>query len=85
MTDAEIRLMLADALADAAAYGFDEERRQKYLSGGADYGFDELEMDSFSRMELCIAIETRTGVSIAPDELQYLGSLGGLAGRVRQG
>lgn len=39
-------------------------------------------MDSLARMELCIAIEVETGVSLTPDDLDSFRSLGALARRV---
>lgn len=42
-------------------------------------------MDSLAEMELGIAIEINTGVSIVPNELQGIGTLNSLVDVVRKG
>lgn len=51
---------------------------QGFLDGG-DISFAALAIDSLASMELCIALEEKTGVSIMPDELEDIGSLNALA------
>ena len=53
--------------------------RDPFLAGASDLTLDELEMDSLARMELCIAIEVATGVSLAPEELDRYATLVALA------
>jgi acyl carrier protein len=53
--------------------------REPFLAGESDVTLEELEMDSLARMELCIAIELATGVSLAPEELDRYATLVALA------
>ena len=48
---------------------FSQEARDAIVEGRSNPTFAELGLDSLARMELCIAIELDTGVSIAPDSL----------------
>jgi hypothetical protein len=56
--------------------------RGPFLAGDLDLTLAELEMDSLAKMELCIAIEVGTGVSLAPEELDRYGTLGALVAEV---
>ena len=56
--------------------------RERFLAGELDLTFAELAMDSLAKMELCIAIEVATGVSLAPEELDRHESLGALVGEI---
>lgn len=83
MTELEIREIIADALDYAAVPRFrGSEARAQFVVGARDISLDELEIDSLAAMELCIALETSSGVSILPDELPGFGSLGAIAKRV---
>ena len=83
MTEPEIREIIADALDYAAVPRFRRsEARAQFVAGVRDISLDELEIDSLAAMELCIALETSSGVSILPDELPGFGSLGAIAKRV---
>lgn len=86
MTDQDIRQIIADALDYAAVFRF---RRgggdQGFMAGDSDITFEELELDSLSAMELCIAIELETGVSILPGDLPAIGSLAALVKSVAEG
>lgn len=83
MTENQIREIVADALDYAAVPQFrGSELRAQFVAGSQDIAFDELEIDSLAAMELCIAIETNSGVSILPAELAEFGSLGALVKRV---
>ena len=83
MTEIEIRHIIADALDYAAVPGFrGSDLRARFVGGTRDIGFDELDIDSLAAMELCIALETNSGVSILPSELPRFPSLGALAKRV---
>ncbi len=80
MNDAAIREIFVEGLVAGAVHPInDVETRKGFLDGTRDLTFDELAMDSLARMELCIAIEVGTGVSMAPEELGRYRSLGELA------
>ena len=83
MTGLDIREIIADALDYAAVPRFrGSEARAQFVAGARDISLEELEIDSLAAMELCIALETNSGVSILPDELSGFGSLGAIAKRV---
>ncbi|BBK39919.1 hypothetical protein STAQ_49970 [Allostella sp. ATCC 35155] len=78
-----VRQILVDALEiGSVAAIYEPAIRGPFLSGEDDLSFDRLDMDSLARMELCIAIEVETGVSLTPDDLDSFRSLGALARRV---
>jgi acyl carrier protein len=86
MTESEIREVIADALDYAAVPQFrGSDARAQFVAGARDIAFDELEIDSLAAMELCIALETNSGVSILPAELPEFGTLGALVKRVESG
>jgi hypothetical protein len=58
--------------------------RERFLGGELDLTFAELELDSLARMELCIAIEVGTGVSLAPEELDPHVSLAPLVAEIER-
>ena len=71
--------MLVGALTHASVFGLrDNGWTEEFLAGTRDVPLDGLDMDSLGAMELCIAVEVSTGVEIVPDDLQQLGTLGGL-------
>lgn len=79
MSEPEIREMLVEALQSASVFGLRNNGwTEEFLAGTRDVAFDDLEMDSLGAMELCIAVEVNTGVSIVPDDLAGLSTLGGL-------
>lgn len=83
MTESEIREIVADALDYAAVPQFrGSELRAQFVSGTRDVALADLDMDSLAVMELCIALETNSGVSILPAELAEFASLGSLVKRV---
>lgn len=85
MTDAELRQFLLSALRDANVFGLDDPSIDRsFISAESDIAFGDLDMDSLARMEFCIALETGTGISITPEELQKFRSLGELLERLRQ-
>ncbi len=49
-----------------------------FVQDGADVRFDAMEMDSLARMEFCISLELNADISIAPEQLEEIGSLGQL-------
>ena len=86
MNDAEIREMLVEAMHSASVFGLRNNGwTEEFLAGTRDVALEDLEMDSLGAMELCIAIEVNTGVSIVPDDLAALGSLGALVKAIGQG
>ena len=44
---------------------------------------DALDMDSLAEMEVCIAIEVNAGVSILPEQLRKIGTLGRLVALIQ--
>ena len=74
-----IRAVIVDGLeAGAVRKARQEEFRTAFLAGRIAVPMAELEMDSLARMELCIAIEVGTGVSLAPEELDRYDTLAAL-------
>jgi hypothetical protein len=55
---------------------FDAETREALMAGRADPTLAELELDSLARMEVCIAIEIETRVTLAPEQLGRLRTFG---------
>jgi len=85
MNDREIRQILADGLEAGAVHQVnDVSTREAFLAGTRDLTFEELEMDSLAKMELCIAIEVNAGVSVLPEQLRKIGSLGRLVAWVEK-
>lgn len=68
---------LRDAQVAPAAY-------QSFADDHADIRFDAMEMDSLARMEFCISLELHSNVSIAPDQLDEIGSLHQLISTIEQ-
>ena len=58
--------------------------RESFLAATRDLTFAELEMDSLAKMELCIAIEVGTGVSLAPEELGRFAAIGEIVTMLRK-
>ena len=82
-----IRTVVIDGLeAGAVRHASRNAFRDAFLDGSLDMGLAELGMDSLAKMELCIAIEVGTGVSLAPEDLDRHATLAALvteiAGRV---
>jgi acyl carrier protein len=85
VTEAEIRQMLVEALHEASVFGLRNNGwTDEFLAGARDVALEDLEMDSLGAMELCIAVEVNTGVSIVPDDLNAIGTLGGLVAAIRR-
>lgn len=55
---------------------------EAYLAGTCDVEIVDLQMDSLSAMEFCIALEERWGLSVVPADVARLGSLDGLRQRL---
>lgn len=80
MSVTNVRKFLVDTVRNANALGIrSHPNLQAFLDGAGDVNFDELEMDSLARMEMCISIEVNTGIEISPDQLDKIKSLAGLA------
>ena len=78
-----IRTVILDGLEAGAIWQAGRsDFREAFLAGSADVPVVELDMDSLARMELCIAIEIGTGVSLAPEELDRYRTLAALAGEL---
>ena len=74
-----IRTAILDGLSAGAVWQAKRAAfRDAFLAGESAVPMAELEMDSLAKMELCIAIEVGTGVSLAPEELERYGSLAAL-------
>ena len=85
MNDDQIRAMLVEALESAHVLTLrEQDRKPGFLQARRDISIAELEIDSLAAMELCIAVEINSGVSIVPEDLQAIGSLEGLVAIVRE-
>jgi acyl carrier protein len=77
MTESVLRELVVSSLEDANVSAFpNNEARQAFIDGRSDLNFEDIEIDSLGLMQFCIAIESRSGVSIAPRELARFRSLG---------
>ena len=74
MAISSVRKAVFEALKAAVPHSFNGEMRRSFLSDGSSLKFEDLEMDSLSQMEFCIAIELSTGVTLLPSQLMELGS-----------
>lgn len=82
---AKIRQVLVDALEiGSVALIYDPTVRAPFLAGDGDVTLDRLDMDSLARMELCIAVEVETGVSLTPEDLDAHATLGDLARHIER-
>ncbi len=80
MTNAEIRRIIADGLEAGSCFTLRNKGwKEAFVEGRQDVSFDDIDMDSLAAMELCIAIEVNSGVTILPEDLQHCQSLGALA------
>ena len=84
MTEPQIRAMLVEALEYASVIALrDKNLTEAFLSGTSEVAIDVLDMDSLAEMELCIAIEVNAGVSIVPERLRKIGTLGRLVALIQ--
>ena len=81
MKDAQsARRFLVEALEQSNAFYLrDGMLAESFVAGTTDVPIATLEMDSLAEMELCIAIEVNTGISIVPEQLRDMEMLGDLA------
>lgn len=85
MTETEIRAAVVSGLAQASAFMFRASGIEAaFLKGEADMAIEDIEMDSLSIMEFCIAIELDTGASILPDEMLQISTLGKLVTAIQK-
>lgn len=85
MTEPEIRRLITTGLEQGACFALRNNGwTEDFISGRRDVTLEEMDIDSLAIMELCIAIEVETGVSVLPDELVQHGTLGKLAAHVGQ-
>jgi hypothetical protein len=83
-TGDEVRRLVVAALEEANVTSIRADPRiAKYAGGGIDVPLADIEMDSLALMEFCIAIEVNAGVSIVPNDLPRLGTLGAVADEIR--
>lgn len=83
MDERTLREAMADGLeAGGVSYLTHQGRRRAFVAGERDFTIAELAMDSLARMELCIAIELCTGVSMLPEEVERHPSLGAIADEI---
>ncbi len=86
MTAAELRDVIADALVYAAVPGFvGSSAEAEFRNGSRDVPMAELEIDSLAAMELCIAIELNTDISLTPADVVAMPSLNALVQRLVAG
>lgn len=50
--------------------------------GERDIALADLNLDSLARMEFCISIENAYGLSVSPEDLDSIGTIGDLEARV---
>jgi acyl carrier protein len=86
MTDQELRQVIVNALEYANVIAMRDKRlAPAFLDGREEVALADLDLDSLATMELCIAIEAHTSVTIVPEDLQRIATLGELARAVRAG
>jgi long-chain acyl-CoA synthetase len=82
----ELRQVIADAMVYASVPGFaDSQSEATFRDGTHDVKLTEVDIDSLAAMELCIALELSTGVSLAPADITAMTSLGALLQRLEAG
>jgi acyl carrier protein len=85
MTSQQVRAMIAEALEYSSVIALrDKNLTEAFLAGAHEVPFGLLDMDSLAEMELCIAIEVNAGVSVLPEQLRKIGSLGRLVAWVEK-
>jgi hypothetical protein len=86
MTDQELRQVIVNALEYANVIAMRDKRlAPAFLDGREEVALADLDLDSLATMELCIAIEAHTSVTIVPEGLQRIATLGELVRTVRAG
>jgi acyl carrier protein len=86
MTDEQVRGVIVEALEYSSVIALrDKNLTEAFLAGTHEVPVDLLDMDSLAEMEVCIAIEVNSGVSIVPDQLRKIGTLGRLVALIQAG
>lgn len=86
MTDATIRQIIATGLEQGSCFALRNNGwTEDFLAGRRDVAFAEMDIDSLAIMELCIAIEVESGVSILPEDLVKCETLGAVVTQVKAG
>lgn len=84
MTELEIRRLIAAGLEQGSCFSLRNNGwTEDFLAGRRDVAFAEMDIDSLAIMELCIAIEVESGVSILPEELVQCDTLGTVVAQVK--
>jgi acyl carrier protein len=78
------RIVLEGLEAGAVAKASQVDFHGAFLDGTIDIRLADLEMDSLAKMEICIAIEVGTGVSLAPEELDRYATLAALVEAIEE-
>lgn len=85
MTAPQVRKMIVEALEYSSVIALrDKNLTEAFLAGTHEVPLDLLDMDSLAEMELCIAIEVNAGVSVLPEQLRKIGSLGRLVALIEK-
>ncbi|MBG56735.1 acyl carrier protein [Porticoccus hydrocarbonoclasticus] len=80
-----IRELLVPILQDAGIFYLrDTVAESDFVAGVWDIELTELEIDSLSAMELCIGLEVEWGLTVLPEDLNRLSTLGQLVDRVEK-
>lgn len=80
MNKMAIRKLLIPVLQDAGIFYLrDNIVENDFAAGVWDIHLTELDMDSLSTMELCIGLEVEWGLTVLPEDLSKVGTLGQLA------
>ena len=83
MATLEDRIRVVEALEAANLAGLQTNALvSQFLAGTSDIKVSELHLDSLALMEFCIAIEVNCGISLVPDRLYEIGTLGRIADMV---
>lgn len=76
----ENRKTAADLLRQASVFTLvNKNLEEPFIQGACDIEIAQLDMDSLAIMEICIALEMNHGMSIRPEDLLKVGTLGMLA------
>jgi hypothetical protein len=79
MTEEHILKEIVSAFESANVFALrDQGVRDRLLGGSPDFDLSDLDLDSLAAMEFCIAMEVNTGVSIVPNDLARIHTLGAL-------
>ncbi|RYG95740.1 MAG: hypothetical protein EON57_16190, partial [Alphaproteobacteria bacterium] len=82
----ELRQVIADAMVYAAVPGFvGSQAEAAFRDGTRDVQLTEIDIDSLAAMEICIALELNTDISLAPNDITGMPSLGALLLRLEAG